>query len=376
MIGAIPVACPLAWLNSWWPSPSRALFGRIGARRRLRAAPPRLDDQFAEHRLGTHPSASPGRERRVNPLFEAYADALRRRRLEPSSIAANLLALRNLDTWLDENNINAQNLDPLNCERYFEEQLDDYHVNTLRHRLSIIRSATADVKLPRLTDEEPRVYTNDELRTILAAVRTSREERLFFLYAFTGIRQAEAVHLRWDQIDYRNQQIKLIGKGGKFRLIPLHQTLTHILHKHDIPGRGDYIISARDGGSLSKSCWGQTARGLVDRAGIKTRAPAHTFRKTVATVMHERGARSHTIDAIMGWAPRTVRDRHYIRVAPKTLHQAIHTLYQDDPICPQPNQTPPTPPFPTTTSRSLPTDLQRELTRLAELEQELGLQPA
>ena len=323
----------------------------------------------------------------MNSVFEAYADALERRRLAPSSIVSNLVALRNLDTWLNDHKIDAADLDPLTCERYFEEQLDEYHVTTLRHRLSIIRAAyrygirhnlarcdpTADVKLPRLTDKEPRVYTNDELRTILAAIRNSREERLFFLYAFTGIRQGEAVHLRWDQIDYGNEQIKLIGKGGKLRLIPLHPTLTAILHKHDLPGRGDYIISARNGGRLSKSCWYLTARGLIDRAGIKTRAPAHTFRKTVATVMYEHGVRGHVIDGIMGWAPRTVRERHYIRVAPKAMHEAIRTLYQDDPICPKPSQTP----LPAAhVSRSLPADLQRELSRLVELERELGLQIA
>jgi hypothetical protein len=87
--------------------------------------------------------------------------------------------------------------------------------------------------------------------------------------------------------------------------------------------------------------------------------------------MYEHGIKEHTIDQIMGWAPRTVRDRHYIRIAPKAMHQAIQTLYHDDPICPAPGEIPTTP---STTSRSLPADLHRELTRLVQLEKELGLQ--
>jgi hypothetical protein len=51
--------------------------------------------------------------------------------------------------------------------------------------------------------------------------------------------------------------------------------------------------------------------------------------------MYEQGVRTTTIDRITGWAPRTVRERHYIRIAPKTMHDAIQTIYRDDPICPE-----------------------------------------
>jgi integrase len=340
-----------------------------------------MDDQPARNRLGPH---QPTRTT-VSPLFEAYAEALRRRWLQPSSIVANLIALRNLDAWLKDNKIKAGELDPLECERYFAEQLDHYQVATMRHRLSVIRAAyqygvrhglarcdaTADVKLPRLPDTEPRTYSNDELRTIHAAIRTSREERLFYLYAYTGIRQGEAVNLRWDQIDYTHQQIKLTGKGGKFRLIPLHPTLADTLTRHDRPGRGDYINSNDNGTRLSTSSWYMTARALIDRAGIHTRAPAHTFRKTVATVMYEQGVREHVIDEIMGWAPRTVRDRHYLRIAPQTMHDAINTLYQNDPIHPEPASSAQNP----RGSLEAPESLQADIARLNQIEQRLRLRP-
>jgi hypothetical protein len=88
--------------------------------------------------------------------------------------------------------------------------------------------------------------------------------------------------------------------------------------------------------------------------------------------MYEQGVRGHVIDEIMGWAPRTVRDRHYVRIAPKMMHQAIRTLYQDDPICPEPTQQPAT----ATRERSLPDELQQEVRRLVEIERELGIRVA
>jgi hypothetical protein len=39
------------------------------------------------------------------------------------------------------------------------------------------------------------------------------------------------------------------------------------------------------------------------------------------------------IERIMGWAPRQMYERHYLRVADQAMHDAIRGLYADDPIC-------------------------------------------
>lgn len=88
-------------------------------------------------------------------------------------------------------------------------------------------------------------------------------------------------------------------------------------------------------GRLAHRTWIDTVGNLVRRAGVEVDGPSHAFRRTVATVMHEQGVRTAVIDRIMGWAPRTVRERHYVRIAPQIMRDAILTLYRDDPICPQ-----------------------------------------
>ena len=321
----------------------------------------------------------------MNGLFEMYLAALGRRRRSPATVACNEIVLRYLDTWLSEQGTAASKLDGLGCERFFSEQLESYAVSTVRHRLTTVRAAyqyairhgliahdpTIDVVLPIEADQEPATYSNDELRAIHAAVRDSREERLFYLYAYTGIRQAEAAGMRWDQIHLDNRQIRLVGKAGKHRVIPIHPALDQILRAHDLSGRGDYLISNRAGAAMSVSWWHATARTLVDRAGVRSRAPSHTFRKTVATVLYEQGVRGHVIDQILGWAPSNVRNRHYIRTASTVLHEAIQTLYQNDPITPSVTDdsaaaeaTPPPEPSP---------DLRDDLNRLIRLEHQLGL---
>jgi hypothetical protein len=78
---------------------------------------------------------------------------------------------------------------------------------------------------------------------------------------------------------------------------------------------------------------GRVMRELVDRAVVDVASPCHAFRRTVATVMDEHGVRTRVIEGIMGWSPRQMHERHYLRLA----DDAIQTLYWDDPSCESPS---------------------------------------
>jgi integrase len=58
----------------------------------------------------------------------------------------------------------------------------------------------------------------------------------------------------------------------------------------------------------------------------------HDFRRTVATSLAENDVPERIIDSIMGWAPRTVGRRYYIRRADHRMQEAILRLYADDPV--------------------------------------------
>lgn len=67
-----------------------------------------------------------------------------------------------------------------------------------------------------------------------------------------------------------------------------------------------------------------------------------------------------------------MRERHYVRVAPQVMHDAVLTLYRDDPICPQ-QLTEAAKPDPTLETVPVAPRLAREQERLIRLEAELGL---
>jgi integrase len=285
----------------------------------------------------------------VDAIFEAYLAAQRRRRSSALTLKATTHALRATQRWLDENTIAASELTLLQCEDYFDELLERGAVSTVRRHLAYVRAAyrygvrhdlvgrdpTADVRLPWLPDIEPATYSNGQLKAIHASVRSECEEVAFFLFAFAGLRLGEAAGLRWDQVDFERWQLRLTGKGGKFRLVPLHPALNEVLREQQARSRPRelHVLSTISGQRLAARTLGRTVRVLVDRAAVEVDSPCHAFRRTVATLMYEQGVRTRVIERIMGWAPRRMHERHYLRVADEPMHDAILGLYRDDPIC-------------------------------------------
>ena len=256
-------------------------------------------------------------------------------------------ALGQTQRWLDQHDLAAGGLTLLGCEEYFDELLERQAVSTVRRHLAYVRAAyryavrhelverdpTADVRLPRLPDHDPATYSNEQLRAIHAAIRNEREELVFFLFAFAGLRLGEVAGSEWR----RSVRPLAAQVGGQGRQAPARPA----------PPRGDGAAagaartqqSPRAGAGDDQRAAaghehaGRSVRAIVDRAGVEVAQPSHAFRRTVATVMYENGVRARVIERIMGWAPRQMYERHYLRVADQQMHEAIRGLYTEDPIC-------------------------------------------
>lgn len=184
---------------------------------------------------------------------------------------------------------------------------------------------TETVRLPREPDEEPRILENHELRQILRNAQTERQELLAMTLIYTGMRRSEIRNLMWEDVSPESIRVKH-GKGGKLRHVPLHPALAEVFLTHSTP-KSPYIFPGR-GGPLS-----QTGVGVeLDKLRGDIECSFHDFRRTVATSLIENGVLEMVVDKIMGWAPRTVGQRHYIRTADTLAQEAILKLYANDPI--------------------------------------------
>jgi len=227
----------------------------------------------------------------MDAIFQAYLDAQARRRCSQLTLKAVSHALRSAQRWLDQQEISAAEMSLLECEQYFDQLLERGAVSSAHRHLSYLRAAyryaarhelvkrdpTAEVKLPRLPDIEPATYTNDQLRDIHAAIRCEREEATFFLFAYAGLRLGELAALRWRHVDLKQGQLRLTGKGGKRRLVPLHPVLQDVLKEHCGRPRSDDdpVIAGITRRPLAAPTLGRAVRTLVDRAHVEVDMPSH-----------------------------------------------------------------------------------------------------
>jgi integrase len=265
-------------------------------------------------------------------IFQQYDERLNRRRAKPHT----LRNYRRTVTLFEESG-----LDPLTAEdwqieewlaglpvaprtkRLHAENLSATYNYALQRRV-LTQSPMDAVKLPREPDKEPRILEVDELRTLIQAAITDQEWLMVHLLIYTGMRRNEVRTLRWEDVSATS--LRVIGKGDKLRHVPLHPRLQEVLV--EARHKGSAVIAGPHGEPLSETgIWNrlERVRGEID-------CSFHDFRRTVATSLAENDVPERIIDGIMGWAPRTVGRRYYIRRADHRMQEAILRLYADNPL--------------------------------------------
>lgn len=276
-------------------------------------------------------------------VFDQYTERLRRKRKSPHSLRAFATAASRLDAWLRAQGLEAEDVSYEALEEYFDtlplapssrathlryiQAAYNYAVRrgTIRHNPAL------DIEIEQPADKEPRIIPNPVLREIRERIICERDWVFFHLLAYTGMRRSEIRGLRWDDggegslLRLEDQTIRVLGKGGKMRLVPVHPALgEELLKSRRDPGAFVVPSDGKNGVAL------ETIQDMVKR--LHPTFTPHDYRRTVATSLARNGAPERVIDKIMGWAERSMRDRYYVNVAERELHSAILRLYVDDPL--------------------------------------------
>lgn len=269
-------------------------------------------------------------------VFDQYSERLRRKRKSQHTIRLFADAARRLDDWLWRQGLTAETASMDDLEAYFD-QLDlapsskNVHLRYIRaaynyaaKRGTIRHNPALDVEEVAEDPREPRVISVPELREIRERAWQPRDWVFFHLLAYTGMRRAEIVGLRWEDVRLDEQVLHVVGKGRKRRYVPIHPALGEVLARDARVTPFVVKSSGRNGVAA------QTVTEMTRR--LHPTYTPHDYRRTVATSLARNGVRDELIDRIMGWAPTTVRDRFYRNVPTVELHQAILRLYADDPL--------------------------------------------
>jgi site-specific recombinase XerD len=171
------------------------------------------------------------------------------------------------------------------------------------------------VSSPKRAEKLPRVLTAEQMRTLLERIpaRTPLElrDRAMLELAYScGLRCEEIVNLDVGALDYETEQLRVLGKGGKERLLPVGEPAQRALRRYLEKGRRPLAVDPREPALfLSKSGRRLSNSDVTRRLGLWTReaAPAagvspHSLRHSFATHLLEGGADLRTIQELLGHA--------------------------------------------------------------------------
>ncbi len=272
--------------------------------------------------------ASPVMEPLEGEPFAAYLDWMRARGASPATLRAYAADLRQLGRWLSAAGIAPQDADTRTLRRYAA------HLGTLRYapataarklsavrgmyawmhdRGAIARSPATLVPGPKKTRTLPATLSAAEVERLLDAPagtspRDLRDRALIELLYGCGLRAAEACDLDLRDVRLDAEHVRVTGKGGKQRVVPLGGAATAALRRYLARGRprmaaapsGRLFVSVR-GRPLHPSDVRRALLRALGRAGVAERSP-HALRHTFATHLLEGGADLRSIQDLLGHA--------------------------------------------------------------------------
>jgi integrase/recombinase XerD len=166
----------------------------------------------------------------------------------------------------------------------------------------------------------PKAISVEEVERLLTAAGAEqtplalRDQALLELLYGTGARISEAVGLAVDDLDRGSGLVRLDGKGGKQRLVPVGSYAQRAVEAYLVRGRPvlaaagagtpALFLNARGGRLSRQSAW-TALRSAAERAELTARVSPHTLRHSFATHLLDGGADVRVVQELLGHASVT-----------------------------------------------------------------------
>ena len=181
----------------------------------------------------------------------------------------------------------------------------------------------AALVLPRRAQKLPRVLSPSETERLIDAAtgsspRVLRDRALVELLYGAGLRVSETVGLEKGAVELEERIVRVFGKGGKERLVPLGRPAAEAVRRYLALGRPhldrryrpELFLNAR-GGPLTRAGAFLILRKLAVKAGLEPgRVHPHLLRHSFATHLIEGGADLRSVQEMLGHADLGTTERY------------------------------------------------------------------
>lgn len=193
----------------------------------------------------------------------------------------------------------------------------------------------ADVKLPRVRSSLPDILEEDEVERLLAAPDLStdlglRDRAMLEVLYGAGLRVSELVGLTTDALNLRQGVVRVSGKGGKERLVPLGEEAVHWLERYIRHSRASLmsdrnrpaLFPGRHDACMTRQAFWYRIKAHALAANIQRPLSPHTLRHAFATHLLNHGANLRVVQMLLGHSDLSTT-QIYTHVAQARL-EALH----------------------------------------------------
>ena len=193
---------------------------------------------------------------------------------------------------------------------------------------------------PKIGRHLPEVLSLPEIEAILNNIDLSKPEghrnkAIIEVMYGCGLRVSEVVNLRISNLHFRDNYIRIIGKGDKERLVPIGHTAQKAItvyiegYRQQLKikkGEEDFVFLNRRGSRLTREMIFMMIKEMAASAGIRKTISPHTFRHSFATHLVEGGADLRAVQEMLGHESITTTeiythlDREYVKSIIEQYH--------------------------------------------------------
>ena len=270
------------------------------------------------------------------PLARQWADALnqlelelRRRGVAERTRRAYGSDLRALAIWAEASGLAPADVGARELRRHVAVlAAEGLAASTVARRLASFRSFFGMLRrdgtiqqnpaellsAPRRARKLPDVLRVDEISDLLDRIPATtplelRDRAVFELAYAGGLRAAELTDLDVSSVDFDGEQVRVEGKGGKTRVVPIGEPAVRAVSAWLERGRGTLaapeqtsLFVSRTGNRLSTSDLRRRLSAWAAKAGLPPGIHPHSLRHSFATHLLDGGADLRSIQELLGHA--------------------------------------------------------------------------
>ncbi len=197
----------------------------------------------------------------------------------------------------------------------------------------------ASIDSPKLGRTLPKTLGVDQVEALLDEPDLSepigvRDKAMLELMYASGLRVSEVCALQCHEVNFNQGVVRIIGKGGKHRLVPMGEEAGYWLtrfsekyrHHFLINGPSDVLFPSRRGTQMTRQTFWYRIKKYASQVGMASKVSPHVLRHAFATHLLVRGADLRIVQLLLGHSDLSTTQiyTHITNARLSELHEKHH----------------------------------------------------